>query len=808
MFKNLKLGAKIGLGFGLLIVIAVILGGMSIFKMGDVNTEAAKMKNEFLPEVNVANELERNSLLTMYAMRGYGFTENKTYLDEGMQKLESVKKSISDAKDLAGRSKNLVKLNELVGKVEDAVLNYETLAKDTVSKNAQLNTLRSQMDSNAQAYMKNCADFIAGQNDSMKSDIDHEFQGITERVNKINLVNDVIDLGNATRIASWRSMAEKDKELAQNAIGNFDLIQEKFTELRNITRLEADIERIDNTKTAAENYKAAMNQLLSNWEAIYSSSGSSSTVDKLAIIKQMDDAAALYVQNCNDFIAGQNANLSTELEGAKTTLQERLQKITLANDVVDFGNSARISAWRSQAERNPEVITSALPLFDSIGQKYADLREITRLDADLEKIDNTETAGNQYKTAMTNLLATWQEREQLNSSRTEAADIVLTNAQEMASSGIMQSQQISDDTLSVLTNASRTMYGGLIVALIIGVIIAVYITRLVVVPLQMGVRFAQAVSDGDLTQQIDLDQKDEIGQLATALNNMATNLNEVMINISQASEQVASSSEELSASAMTLSSGATEQASNLEETSASIEELNASIQSNADNAQNAEKIAAKCAQSGEEGGQAVMETVDAMKQIADQIAIIDDIADQTNLLALNAAIEAARAGEMGKGFAVVAVEVRKLAERSQKAAQEISELAQNSVSGAEQAGRLIQQIVPEIQQTASLVQEINSACAEQASGAGQINQAMGQLDQVTQQNASTSEEAASASEELSAQAQTMQEMVSRFKTNQNGNGRAAITAPSTHGSHRALDYVASHHAGPNDVVTVSRNDLR
>jgi len=163
-----------------------------------------------------------------------------------------------------------------------------------------------------------------------------------------------------------------------------------------------------------------------------------------------------------------------------------------------------------------------------------------------------------------------------------------------------------------------------------------------------------------------------------------------------------------------------------------------------------------------DGGQAVRETVGAMKQIAQKIAIIDDIAYQTNLLALNAAIEAGRAGEHGKGFAVVAAEVRKLAERSQVAAQEISHLATGSVDLAERAGGLLEIIVPSIQKTADLVQEIAAASAEQNSGVGQINGAINQISQAVQQNAAASEELASTSEQVTSQAMELQSMLEFF----------------------------------------------
>jgi methyl-accepting chemotaxis protein len=215
-----------------------------------------------------------------------------------------------------------------------------------------------------------------------------------------------------------------------------------------------------------------------------------------------------------------------------------------------------------------------------------------------------------------------------------------------------------------------------------------------------------------------------------------------------------------------------------------MEEMGSNISQNSDNASQTEKIALKAAGNAEEGGKAVSETVEAMREIAEKITIIEEIARQTNLLALNAAIEAARAGEHGKGFAVVASEVRKLAERSQKAAGEISELSQSSVDVAERAGEMIAGIIPDIRRTAELVQEINAASTEQDAGADQINNALAQLDQVVQQNASSSEEMASMAEELSSQAVQLQETVSFFQIDDLG-GRKLLADKRPDASGRA-----------------------
>jgi methyl-accepting chemotaxis protein len=272
-----------------------------------------------------------------------------------------------------------------------------------------------------------------------------------------------------------------------------------------------------------------------------------------------------------------------------------------------------------------------------------------------------------------------------------------------------------------------------------------------------------AMEGGDLTLSMKKNYAGTWDDLKSAVNNMLKKLTNVVTDVNSGAQALASASEEVSATAQSLSQAASEQAAGVEETSASIEQMTSSIAQNTENAKITDGMASKAAKDAADGGEAVNATVEAMKQIAKKIGIIDDIAAQTNLLALNAAIEAARAGEHGKGFAVVAAEVRKLAERSQVAAQEISEVASSSVELAEKAGRLLAEIVPNIRKTSDLVQEITAASTEQSSGVGQINSAVNQLNTTTQQNASSSEELAATSEEMSGQAEQLQQTMSFFK---------------------------------------------
>lgn len=346
---------------------------------------------------------------------------------------------------------------------------------------------------------------------------------------------------------------------------------------------------------------------------------------------------------------------------------------------------------------------------------------------------------------------------------------------------------------------------GMVLGVLFGLTLGLVLTRGITKPIFKGVAFAKRMSQGDFTEQLDIYQNDEIGVLASALNDMVLKLRDTVSDVQTASNTVASGSQQLSSSSQAMSEGASEQASSIEEVSSSMEEMEANINQNTDNAVQTEKISQQAASNAEKGGDAVNQTLQAMKDIAEKISIIEDIARQTNLLALNAAIEAARAGEHGKGFAVVAAEVRKLAERSGIAAAEISDLSTSSVEIAENAGKMLEKIVPDIQKTAELIQEIAAASNEQNSGASQINKAIQQLDRVIQQNASASEEMASTSEELSSQALQLQESTSFFNIGNDNQVRSQTekSVPTEPGQ-RMLPGSKSQSIDPSEEVPVHR----
>lgn len=322
-----------------------------------------------------------------------------------------------------------------------------------------------------------------------------------------------------------------------------------------------------------------------------------------------------------------------------------------------------------------------------------------------------------------------------------------------------------DDVRADIASLRLKIVFGMLLCMAVTSFMTFLVAQKIVTPLRRAVVNLREVSKGNLTEQIMVGNQDEMGQLFSAMKEMVERLQHMVSEVMEAARHVAAGSQELTEFSGDLAKRAHLQAVAATEATTSIGRMTVNISQNSRHSLETEKIAVKSADDAWTGGQAVENTISAMKNITGKISIIEEISRQTNLLALNAAIEAARAGEHGRGFAVVATAVRKLAEKSQTAAAEITRLSSSSIDVAEKTGVLLSQLVPDIRKTSELVQRISTASREQDTGADQINRSVRELDRIVQQNAEASQEMALTAALLSSNADRLQNSIAFFKVN-------------------------------------------
>jgi methyl-accepting chemotaxis protein len=593
--KSWTIGKRIIVGFTALIAIAILLGSLAIWRMTNVRQQATFLVSENIPEVGVANNVERSALMTMYHIRTYGFSEDRATLAKGRESLGEVKKYLQEAKDLAARSQNLAALGQAATRAEAKAVEYEALIAQTVTRDDAIDANRKNLDQAAQNFVKECNAFLAGQNLAF------------------------------------------DQEAAANA--------------------------------------------------------------------------------------------------KSEVLAERVKKINLINDIIDAGNTVRITVWRAQAERELERVKATTALFETIDKKEEEIRPLVRQEENKKQLAAIVAAADSYQKAMNELISNWTAKDALAVQRAVVADKVLEEARNTSAVGMADTSKIAEAAAKSMGTANSVMLVGLLLATVIGAVASFFITRSITKPIK----------------------------------NLADTL-------AASAEQTASAAGQVASASQSLAEGASEQAAALEETSSSLEEMSSMTRRNAETAGKVKELGSQARQAGDLGVEdmnAMTKAMDAIKTSSDDIAkiikTIDEIAFQTNILALNAAVEAARAGEAGMGFAVVADEVRGLAQRCAQAAKEtsakIEDAVQRSTAGAEISGKVahsLQVIVAKAREVDSLSGEVAAASQEQSQGITQVNTAVTQMDKVTQSNAANAEESASAAEEMASQAAALKEAVSEL----------------------------------------------
>ena len=784
MFKNLKIGIRLGIGFAATLTFLIIIATVSYLRVGSLNDEIEQLVYDRFPKTVQANDLiDSINNIARQLRNAYIFSGIEQ--QKALEAIAPERKKITENLDKLDKSIKSEKGKDLLKKIHNARTLY-VISQDKfiellkVDKKAEIVVLmQGDLRKSQSDYMDSIDALIQFQTDLMDKagKSADELAASTERL--IAIISAIAVL--LTLLFAWiitrgitgpvNSVVDAAKKMAAGDF-NFKLESMARDEVGEVARAVASVQQAVQAMTADATMlsKAAVDGRLATRADAGKHQG-----DFQAIVKGVNDTldavigplnvTAKYVDDISKGvippIISDNYNgdfniIKTNLNNMVKMMSELLAQTDIiikgaADGELDKRANADlfVGGWNQLVKGVNEAITNIVnPM--NVTADYVD--KVAK--GIIPPVITTEYKG-QYNIIKTNL----NNMVKMMSELLAQTDILIKGA----AAGELEKR------------ADAELFVGGWNQLVTGVN---DILNNVVPPIQDVQRVMAALEQGDMTQTITKTYQGDFNTLKEAINNTIAKLVDTISQINTAADALTNAASQVSATAQSLSQSSSEQAASVEETTSSMEQMTASITQNTENAKVTDSMASKSATEAAEGGEAVTKTVEDMKSIAGKIGIIDDIAYQTNLLALNAAIEAARAGDHGKGFAVVAAEVRKLAERSQIAAQEIGALASSSVKQAERAGTLLTEMVPSIRKTSDLVQEIASASQEQSSGVAQINGAMGQLNQTTQQNASASEELAATAEELGAQANELQQTMTFFKLDDGSNSvRGARNAP-------------------------------
>ncbi len=737
MFKNMKFVSKLILGFG--IVLILLVGTMGIYQYAVMSTTTG-FENLVQTEVAIASRAERVEALMLQCRRNekdFLLRMDKKYVGQYKENVTALireAQAIVQLAEQAGHTAEAEKVATIITYAQEYARDFEALVISWETRGLDHNSglegqfrdiVHKVMDDIAQYEVENL--YIAYlQIRRYEKDYTHAKSDAYKQkfLTSIETYQTLLETSNCEEAA---------KQAQENALINYRSAFNKYLASAEGASYEQN-QDYEQMRTAAHDMEDALSQ-------VYVPRAG-------ALLLQIRKHEKDYLLRLDEkYVGATHKAITDTLEAFKNA--EVLEKHIVA---VETSLNAYKAAFDALVEEYGEIVTLTAAMREAVHKIEPEIEDIARKakDATASKTQITTAEvrslaklaiGIGIGAIVLGILFSWLIIASVTNQLGADPAVVANIAQQVAQGDLA----VSFDTRKAAKGVLAAMQN-------------------MVSNLRTTVQVAEQIAEGDLTVTVNLlSDKDTLGK---SLSTMVERLREIVSDVKNSANNVSSGSQQMSSSSQEMSQGTSEQAAAAEETSSSVEQMAANIRQNADNAMQAEKIAAKSAADSESSGRAVTETVSAMKEIAKNILVIEDIARQTNLLSLNATIEAARAEEHGRGFAVVASEVRALAERSRAAATEINTLANSSVTIAEKAAEMLSNLVPDIQRTAQLVQEISAASKEQNTGTEQINTAIQQLDQVIQQNFAVSEETAAMAEELAAQAEHLQNTIGFFKVHE------------------------------------------
>ncbi len=628
--KNMKLMTKIGFGFGILIGITAILGVIGIWEMRIVATENVELHEELVPEVRTAVDLRAAANRMMYAMRGYGFTEEKRFYSEAQKEIQNVAEALKKGRTLAKGAVHLDNMTEELTNAAKAVESYKTLVRQTQETYATIAANRKVLDAAAAIAKSRTGDFLKGQNEKFRKDL-------AERQEKIRLVTRLVECGSEARVSNFKSQALNDPVLMKDAINKLGETAVLLEGLREITRDIDDIKMIKDIAAAAKDYQNAMRAFLSESEK-----GELASTSTLTDYREtMDKNAGIYVRNCAAFLTGQQKKLTTDM-------LERNTKITLVNDIIDLIDDARISSFKAQALRDATIMEHALGNFYKMAGKFGELRKITRLPVDIKRIDEVEGAGDDYRKGMTTLLDNWM--PDLDNHRSNIGKEVIGACKIITDRGLEKTDKIANNAKTTMQTASLIMIIGFIAAILFGGTVAVFISTGMRKTLDRNITEINTASE-ELKTAVQ-QQLTSMTEQVTATTQISTTMKEMAVSSSRILERTSG----VVSIAEDTNNFAKDGKSSLESAVVAMESIRGQV---------------------EDVVQNMLSLNEKTQQMGMVLEIINELSEQTTILSYNATIEAAGAGEAGRRFSALAEQIMRLANKAGDSSKDIRALLED-----------------------------------------------------------------------------------------------------------------------------------